>query len=75
MSVVAATVLVSSADAAPSLNASENNISQSLDVRNVTTSWDLSFLYKDKDAAKREYQRLNLSSSRSTRPSGPGLIT
>jgi len=32
-----------------------------LDVRNVTTSWDLSFLYKDKDAAKREYQRLNLS--------------
>ena len=61
MSVVAATVLAFSADATPSLNASENNTSQSLDVRNVTTSWDLSFLYKDKDAAKRECQRLNLS--------------
>ncbi len=61
MSVATAAVLASLADADPSLNATENNTSQSLDVRNVTTSWDLSFLYKDKDAAKAEYQRLNQS--------------
>ncbi len=61
MSVIAATVLAALTDADPSLNTSENNMSPSLDVRNVTTSWNLSFLYKDKDAAKAEYQRLNLS--------------
>lgn len=44
-----------------SLNASGNITDQSLDVSKVTTSWDLSFLYKDKDAAKAEYQSLNLT--------------
>jgi oligoendopeptidase F len=45
------------------LNTSGINNTQSLDIRNVTTSWDLSFLYKDKDAAKAEYQRLNLTTA------------
>ncbi len=44
-----------------SLNASDNVTDQSLDVSEVTTSWDLSSLYEDKDAAKAEYQRLNLT--------------
>ena len=61
MSVATAAVLAALADADPSVNATENNTSQSLDVRNVTTSWNLSFLYEDKDAAKAEYQRLNLT--------------
>lgn len=71
LSVMTATVLAASADSVPPLNTSENNTSQSLDVNNVTTSWDLSFLYKDKDAAKAEYKRLNLASeqiNRSFRP-------
>jgi len=74
LSVVAATALAASTDAVPPLNTSgnsENNTSRSLDANNVTTSWDLSFLYRDKDAAKAEYQRLSLASeqiNRSFRP-------
>jgi oligoendopeptidase F len=63
-SVVAAIVLAAPVEAASPLNTSGNITSQSLDVSNVTTSWDLSFLYKDKDAAKAEHQRLNLTSER-----------
>lgn len=66
ISVAAATVLATAAlatpaDLAPPLNTSGNITAQSLDVGKVTTSWDLSFLYKDKDAAKAEYQRLELA--------------
>jgi oligoendopeptidase F len=43
------------------LDASGNATAQGLDVSKVTTSWDLSFLYKDEDAARAEYQRLNLT--------------
>jgi oligoendopeptidase F len=43
------------------LDTAGNVTDQRLDVSKVTTSWDLSFLYKDKDAAKAEYQRLNLT--------------
>ncbi|NTV28085.1 MAG: M3 family oligoendopeptidase [Methanothrix sp.] len=34
---------------------------QSLDASKITTTWNLSFLYKDKDAAKAEYQKLSLA--------------
>jgi oligoendopeptidase F len=42
-----------------SLNTSGNVTSQGLDISKVTTKWDLSTLYKNKDAAKAEFQRLN----------------
>jgi oligoendopeptidase F len=42
-----------------SLNTSGNITSQSLDISKVTAKWDLSTLYKNKDAAKAEFQRLN----------------
>ena len=58
ISIAAATILAAPVEAAPSLNTSGNITSQSLNVSNITTSWDLSFLYQDKDAAKAEYQRL-----------------
>ena len=62
VSVVAATILAAPIEAVPPLNTSGDITSQSINVSNVTTSWDLSFLYKDKEAAKEEYQRLNLAS-------------
>lgn len=62
MSAVVATVLAAPTQAASPLNISGNITSQSLNISNVTTSWNLSFLYKDKDAAKAEYQKLNLTS-------------
>lgn len=55
------------ASAAGSANAS----AQSLDLSKVTTSWDLSFLFKDRDAAKAEYQRLNLTSEEVNRTLRP----
>ncbi|MEI6103037.1 MAG: M3 family oligoendopeptidase [Methanothrix sp.] len=61
ISIAAATILAAPVEAAPSLNTSGNITSQSLNVSNITTSWDLSFLYQDKDAAKAEYQRQNLA--------------
>ena len=59
--VLATTALATPADLAPPLNTSGNITAQSLDVGKVTTSWDLSFLYKDTDAAKAEYKRLELA--------------
>lgn len=61
ISVAAATILAVPLEAAPSLNTSGNITSQSLNVSNITTSWDLSFLYQDKTQAKAEYQRQNLA--------------
>lgn len=61
ISAVIATVLAVPAVAALPLDTSGNGTAQSLDVSNVTTSWNLSFLYEDKDHAKAEYQRLNLT--------------
>jgi oligoendopeptidase F len=61
ISVVAATVLASPVKAALPLNSTGITALRSLDVSNVTTSWDLSFLYQDKEAAKAEYQKLNLT--------------
>ncbi|MFB3766519.1 MAG: M3 family oligoendopeptidase [Methanotrichaceae archaeon] len=58
---VITTVLVAPAGAAQPLNASGNVTEPGLDVSKITTSWNLSFLYKDKDAAKAEFQRLNLT--------------
>jgi oligoendopeptidase F len=42
-----------------SLNATGNITDQSLNVSNVTTTWNLSFLFENKDAARTEYQRLD----------------
>ena len=42
-------------------NATGNIATQSLDASKITTTWNLSFLYKDKDAAKAEYQKLSLA--------------
>ena len=61
ISAIAAAVLAVPSAAAPSLDASGNVTTQGLNVSNVTTAWDLSFLYKDKDAAMAEYHRLNLT--------------
>ena len=60
ISVFTAAILAPAEAAQPS-NATGNIATQSLDVSKVTTSWNLSFLYKDKDAAKAEYQKLNLA--------------
>jgi hypothetical protein len=62
VSIVVASILAAPIEAAPPLYASGSNSSMSLNASNITTSWDLSFLFKDKDAAKAEYQRLNLAS-------------
>lgn len=65
ISAVAAAILVAPVDAAsPSTqpsNVTGDVTAQSLDASKITTSWNLSFLYKDEDAAKAEYQKLNLS--------------
>lgn len=61
ISAIAAAVLAVPSAAAPSLDASGNVTTQGLNVSNFTTAWDLSFLYKDKDAAMAEYHRLNLT--------------
>lgn len=62
ISAVVAAVLAAPGEAAQSLNATGNVTARGLDVNKVTTSWNLSFLYKDKDAAVAEYQRRNLTS-------------
>jgi len=59
ISVATATVLVAPIEAAQPLNGSENNTSLNLDPSKITTTWNLSSLYKDKYAAKAEYERLN----------------
>ena len=61
ISAVTAAVLVAPVEAAQPLNASGNVTAPSLDTSKITTSWNLSFLYKDKNAAKAEYQRLNMT--------------
>ena len=60
-----------SAGAASPMNASLNASAQSLDLSKVTTSWNLSFLFKDKAAATAEYQRLNLTSEEINRTFRP----
>jgi oligoendopeptidase F len=62
ISAIMATVLTAPAGVAEPLNTSGNVTIQSLDISKVTTSWNLSFLYKDRYAAQAEYQRLNLTS-------------
>ena len=59
ISAAAAAILVAPAVAAQPLNSSGNITTPSLDASKITTTWNLSFLYKDKDDAKAEYQRLN----------------
>jgi len=59
--VATATVLVAPIEAAQPLNGSENSTSLNLDQSKITTTWNLSFLYKDKYAAKAEYERLNMT--------------
>lgn len=58
---VAATVLAASEEAVQPLNCSENNASQSLDPSKITATWNLSFLYKDRYAARAEYDRLKMT--------------
>ncbi len=41
------------------MNGSEDNAYLKLDPSKITTAWNLSFLYKDKYAARAEYERLN----------------
>jgi oligoendopeptidase F len=53
--------ILTPADAAQPSNATGNIATQSLDASKITTTWNLSFLYKDKDAAKAEYQKLSLA--------------
>jgi len=43
----------------PPQDISSNASAQSLDTSRVTTSWNLSFLYQDKDVAEAEYNMLN----------------
>lgn len=65
ISVATATVLLAPMEAAQPLNGSKNDTSLSLDPSlkldpsKITTTWDLSFLYEDKYAARAEYERLN----------------
>jgi oligoendopeptidase F len=54
-----ATVLAAPIEAVQSLNSSEDNSSLKLDPGKITTTWNLSFLYKDKYAARAEYEHLN----------------
>ena len=54
ISVAAGTILAAPVEAAQPSNIPEDIVSQNLNASNVTTSWDLSFLYRDKDAAKAE---------------------
>ena len=61
ISAVTAAILVASVDAAQPSNVIGNVTSQSLDASKITTSWNLSFLYNDKNAAKAEYQKLNMT--------------
>ena len=53
--------ILAPAEAAQPSNATGNIATQSLDASKITTTWNLSFLYKDKDAAKAEYQKLSLA--------------
>ena len=61
ISAVTAAILVASVDAAQPSNVIGNVTAQSLDASKITTSWNLSFLYNDKNAAKAEYQKLNMT--------------
>jgi len=61
ISAVTAAILVASVDAAQPSNVIGNVTSQSLDASKITTSWNLSFLYNDKNTAKAEYQKLNMT--------------
>lgn len=49
ISVVTATILIAPVKAAQPLDITGNITPQILDVNNITTSWNLSFLYQDKD--------------------------
>ena len=46
--------LAAPVEAAQLSNVTGNVTAQSLDASKITTSWNLSFLYKDKDAARAE---------------------
>ncbi len=59
MSVATAAILVAPIKATQPSNVTGNVTAQSLDASQITTYWNLSFLYKDKYAAKAEYQKLN----------------
>lgn len=59
LSLATAAVLAAPIEAAQPLNSPENATSPGLDPAKITTTWNLSFLYKDKYAAKAEYERLN----------------
>ena len=60
ISAVTAAILVASVDAAQPSNVIGNVTSQSLDASKITTSWNLSFLYNDKNAAKAEYLNMTI---------------
>jgi len=59
ISAATAASLAAPVEAAQFSNVTGNVTAQSLDASKITTSWNLSFLYKDKDAARAEYQKLN----------------
>ena len=61
ISAISAAVLAAAAESVPAINESGNVTDQWLDASLVTTSWNLSSLYKDKEAAQGEYQRLDQS--------------
>lgn len=68
----AAAALTYAASSASSAMGTYANASvQSLDLNKVTTSWNLSFLFKDKDAATAEYRRLNLATEEINRTFRP----
>ncbi len=64
ISAIVATSMTDPTENGLSLNATGNVTDQSLDVSKVTTTWNLSFLFKNKDAARAEYQRLELATER-----------
>jgi oligoendopeptidase F len=83
VALIVLTVCISSISAAafaiaagplPAIKGSEDIANQKLDADLVTTSWDLSFLYRDKEAAVAEYQKLELASEQINQTNRPKFV-
>jgi oligoendopeptidase F len=61
LSAISSAALAAAAESVPAINDSGNVTDQKLDASLVTNSWNLSTLYKDKEVAVAEYQRLDLA--------------
>jgi hypothetical protein len=73
LSSLSAVAFAAAAESPPAVRGSEDIANQMLDADLVTTSWDLSFLFEDREAAPAEYRRLELASeqiNQTNRPQG-----